>query len=315
MGKPKITLEQFKKEVYDLEKDNFIIISEEMKNSKTPILMIHKKCNKEVSIRRDDFLRGRRCKYCSGKNKKTIEEIQLELKSLTDDYLLVSKDYKNNHSELIFYHKQCKREFSSTYTRFFKQGSRCKHCVRESRIIKKTTDEYKKEVYNIYKNEYTVLGEYTAKTHKILMQHNTCGHTWEISPYQFIDRRDRCPACYKIPKNESKYVLMIKEILNENNISYITEKKLCKNPETNRFLLADFFIEDYNLVIEYDGKQHYKPMYNDIKKLEKQKKRDLIKDKYLIKNNINILRIPYTVNTKENIKEIIITKLETIRSV
>lgn len=56
-------------------------------------------------------------------------------------------------------------------------------------------------------------------------------------------------------------------------------------------------------------------MYNDNKKLEKQKKRDLIKDKYLTENNINILRIPYTVNTKEKIKEIIIAKLETIRSV
>ena len=70
----------------------------------------------------------------------------------------------------------------------------------------------------------------------------------------------------------------------------------------------------YNLIIEYDGEQHYKPMrYHDdedrnISDFKIRQQRDEIKNKYCEENNIELLRIPYW--EKQNIDSIIINCLQ-----
>lgn len=59
----------------------------------------------------------------------------------------------------------------------------------------------------------------------------------------------------------------------------------------------DFYLPEYNCVLEYDGEQHSGETYRgwftpEIK--EKFVKRDKIKDSYCKKNNIQLIRIPYT---------------------
>ena len=93
------------------------------------------------------------------------------------------------------------------------------------------------------------------------------------------------------------------------NIKFERQKTVCKNPETNKHLKADFFLPDYNTYIEYDGEQHFKPVkfgssIVEAKEAFKQsKKRDRIKNKYCKKHNIGMIRIQY--NHKSPIKEII----------
>ena len=57
----------------------------------------------------------------------------------------------------------------------------------------------------------------------------------------------------------------------------------------------DFYIEDINLAIEYDGQQHYKPIekFGGQEEFEKTIYRDKLKDKYCNDNNIQLIRIPY----------------------
>ena len=50
---------------------------------------------------------------------------------------------------------------------------------------KKTTEKFKEEVYNLVKDEYTVLGEYLACNKKIEMKHNTCGYIYSVRPSSF----------------------------------------------------------------------------------------------------------------------------------
>ena len=87
-----------------------------------------------------------------------------------------------------------------------------------------------------------------------------------------------CPKC-----KESKGERKIREFLEENNIKYSQEVKLFDN---YRF---DFYLEDLNTVIEYDGKQHSEPVEGFLKTQE----RDRIKEKFLKENNIELLRINY----------------------
>lgn len=60
-------------------------------------------------------------------------------------------------------------------------------------------------------------------------------------------------------------------------------------------LKCDFFIPKLNLIIEFDGHQHYYPVYyfKGFKSFKKTIKCDWIKNRYALKNRINILRIPF----------------------
>ncbi len=74
----------------------------------------------------------------------------------------------------------------------------------------------------------------------------------------------------------------------------------------------DFYIEDLNLIIEYDGFQHFHPVkyWGGEDGLKENKERDLIKNKYCQDNNIKILRIPYTESIETSlIKNGIISQL------
>jgi very-short-patch-repair endonuclease len=93
----------------------------------------------------------------------------------------------------------------------------------------------------------------------------------------------------------SKGELHIIEWLNENNIPFITQKSFsdCKNDSYLRF---DFWIEKHNLLIEYDGVQHYKPrkFFGGESGFRTTQINDKIKTEYALNNGYNILRIPYT---------------------
>ena len=62
----------------------------------------------------------------------------------------------------------------------------------------------------------------------------------------------------------------------------------------------DFYLPHQNLIIEYDGEQHFKPVQfggmtkqQAIKEFKIRKKFDKLKDEWAKKKNINLLRIGY----------------------
>lgn len=99
-----------------------------------------------------------------------------------------------------------------------------------------------------------------------------------------------CPTC-QYPKGE----LIIRNYLSSCNINFIEQYPLCKNEETNAMLKADFFLPDYNLVIEFDGRQHFQmvPSFGGYPEFIKTKQRDQAKNNFCKENNINLCRIPY----------------------
>lgn len=119
----------------------------------------------------------------------------------------------------------------------------------------------------------------------------------------FLQRPDNhlsgqgCPTCL-----ESKGEKLVDEILANNNIAFERQfefddcigitTKFCKK------LPFDFYIPKYNTCIEYDGRQHFEPVYGQ-ENLELQKVRDRLKDEYCKENGIKLIRIPYTIKTGE----------------
>lgn len=88
----------------------------------------------------------------------------------------------------------------------------------------------------------------------------------------------------------------IKEILNNNNINFISQKVFdtCKFPDTNAYAKFDFFI-DNKYLIEYDGIQHFNIINNGWKQDFKEiKYKDNFKNNWCKENHIPLIRIPYT---------------------
>jgi hypothetical protein len=96
------------------------------------------------------------------------------------------------------------------------------------------------------------------------------------------------------------------------NILFEKEKRF-NNCRSKYPLSFDFYLPEKNTLIEFDGIQHFKPIrfkgcsidYANEQYCELIK-RDAIKDKYCIDNNILLFRIPYTIkNVEEHLNNIL----------
>lgn len=119
-----------------------------------------------------------------------------------------------------------------------------------------------------------------------------------------------CPEC-DYSKGENR----IDEFLLNNNINYIPQKKFDNLIGLNKgFLKYDFYLSQYNLLIEYQGIQHEKPI--DFKgegkeyaeqQFKQQQEHDRRKREYAKNHNINLLEIWYW--DFDNIEKILKQKL------
>jgi hypothetical protein len=100
---------------------------------------------------------------------------------------------------------------------------------------------------------------------------------------------------YKFSKGEKR----IENYLQHNNYSYIKQYIFddCKDKNALPF---DFYLTNQNIIIEFDGQHHYKPVtFNGISYEEATRNyettvyHDKIKNNYCFENNIKIIRIPY----------------------
>lgn len=103
------------------------------------------------------------------------------------------------------------------------------------------------------------------------------------------------------------------KILNDNNITFIKEKTFDDfyYEDTNTKPRFDFYIiAKTPYIIEYDGVQHFESNggWNTEEHLKNIQKRDIIKNEYCFKNNIPIIRIPYTALNNLSINDLLLDK-------
>ena len=113
-----------------------------------------------------------------------------------------------------------------------------------------------------------------------------CGKKFMQAPFDHIQGKG-CPFC-----SSSAGENMVASTLEKMKISFINQYRFsgCFDKRTLPF---DFYLPDYNTVIEYQGVQHYKnvPVFKDGK--NEIQRRDGIKRKYCIDNNIKETEISY----------------------
>ena len=272
---------------YDYSNINYI-------NSKTEIVIIcpiHGKFLQTPS----NHLQGQGCKKCSDDRKRLTTDEFIK-KAIKIHGLL----YNYSHSEYIDSHHKL-GIICSIHGIFFQtandhlSGYGCSQCSNNKQL---TTTEFIKKAIKIhgllydyscvdYKNNSTKI-EILCKKHGAFKQ----------TPTEHIDSKNGCPKCC-ISRGEQE----IMKWLTNRNIEYIHQKSFpdCLNPKTNHRLKFDFYIPNKNLLIEYDGEQHfytgrivggqYTTTDEDLKNIQF---RDNIKTAYSQAKNIKLCRIPYT---------------------
>lgn len=123
---------------------------------------------------------------------------------------------------------------------------------------------------------------------------------------QLLSKTQPVKSC-RLCSNYSKGELKIKEILEKNNIPFVQQKEFdgCINPRTNKKLKFDFYVNN-SYLIEYDGIQHFENVEYFKDNLNEIQCRDQIKNNYCKKNDIHLLRIPYSKYNSLNLNDLIL---------
>ena len=140
------------------------------------------------------------------------------------------------------------------------------------------------------------------KEKRMMLCHCDCGNNHICSVSDLTTGHTMSCGCL----NKSKGEMYIEEILKENEIIYESQKRFdnCRNKRTLPF---DFYLPNNNICIEFDGSQHYKPVeyWGGKERFDNLKENEQIKNKYCEDNNINLIRIPYTMRKDDIYKTII----------
>jgi len=165
-------------------------------------------------------------------------------------------------------------------------------------LSRSNKNDFIKKAVKIHGNKYNYsLVEYKNTDTKVKIICSKHGEFLQ-SPHKHLMKRG-CPKC-----KSSKGEIKIRNFLEENGIKY-EEQKRFKECRDIKSLPFDFYLLEYNTLIEYDGELHFEKSRrrNGQEKLTKTILHDIIKDKFCENNNINLIRISYLEDIKEILNE------------
>lgn len=252
------------------------------------------------------FMRAKKgCPYCTGRYK-TTEDFRSEVAAITTTVEVLG-EYKSARSKIECRCKSCGHEWAPE-ARSLLYGQGCPECGERSRHDKKrkTQQEFEEELSVVAPN-IKVMGEYRG-THKIIECACTIhNRTWKSYPANLLNKSAGCPACAqeRMENFISNGERRIAKHLDELGVTYITQQTF-DDCVYRRPLKFDFYLPEYNTIIEYDGQQHYEWVpfwYETEEEFFDLQARDRYKDTYCEQKGIEMLRIPYTKD--DHLEEII----------
>ena len=295
-GTRKKTSEEYYKECKE---KGYDLPIEDYKNARTKI---KHKCPKGhiYSQTPHSHLKGRGCPKCNT-TKKVPEHYSKECKSKGLD--LPIESYINSNTKIK--HTCTKGHIYKQLPHSHLEGYGCPYCRTEkvSKLLSKNPQEYLNEC----KEKGLDLPIEDYKNNKTKIKHKCSkGHVYLQTPCDHL-QGNGCPVC-----NESHGERFIRNYLDKHNIKYIPQKKF-KDLKDTKPLSYDFYLPEYNTLIEYQGIQHYESVsFNgkDYTDLEKQQEHDKLKKEYAKNNGYKLLTLHYSLDTQEKVDRYLVRRIE-----
>jgi hypothetical protein len=285
----------FKKEIFNLVGNEYSLLSP-YKCSSLKVKMKHNKCNNVYYVRPNDFLRGGRCPYCNGNKAKhkTTDQFKREVYKKVGNEYTVLGNYINRSTPILMRHNKCGREYLVEPGNFL-YHSRCKECRYEDKRL--SIKEVKYRIKERLGSSYELVKYPGNVFRKTLIKHTLCGTIFGVRLDDVWFKRSGCPVC-----RESRGEDYIREYLNTKGYKFEFQKSFIKLRDKNP-LFYDFYIPSLNVLIEYQGTQHYMPKnfggYSKdiaIHRLKIQKYHDELKRDFAKKNGKILLTPSYKLN-------------------
>lgn len=291
------TMKKTHKEYVDelSKKNSNVKVLGEYIDAKTPILHFCILHQVEWFASPSNVLYGKGCHVCCGekiadKLRKNSNQYIVELEKANPNVILVG-GYIDSHTPAL--HK-CKVDGYEWYAKPSNVAYRtgCPMCAGN---VKKTHEQYIEEI-QFANSDIEVIEKYVDAKTPILHKCKIDGYIWSAVPDTVLHGCG-CPQCA-----ESSGERQVRQWLEKYNIVYEYQHpfKDCRDVLALPF---DFYLPDFNMCIEYDGRQHFESIeyFGGQKSFEYVQRHDKIKNEYCEKNNIKLLRIPYFTNVEEEL--------------
>lgn len=247
-----------------------------------------------------EHIRGKGCPYCGGTKKSNTKEFIEKAKNVHGDKYNYDKVvYKNNYTKVVII-CPIHGEFEQTPNNHL-NGQDCPLCSNiDNPNIKLNTQEFVEKAQRIHNSKYDYSKvDYINSHTKVCIICPEHGEFWQ-RPENHIIQQQGCPIC-----QQSHGERLIKTLLDSKNIKYIPQYsiKVPKDIRKSEEAFVDFYLPDLNIIIEYNGVQHYKYIpylhKGNVLNFKSQVNRDNYVKEYCKNNNIKLIEISFQQNDEE----------------
>lgn len=246
------------------------------------------------------------CPNCKAlKDRLSREEFKNRVRENNPNFEILG-EYQNQETKIRVKCLRCNTELLVSPQGLMKGKDVCKSCYRKGLLI--SNEEYKIRLKE--NNPYVAyIEEYKGMDKKIDVECLICGNIWKCTPARVLNGMG-CPLCC-LSKGEKE----IAKILTKHNIIYIQQKEYKGLIGLGYGALSyDFYLPTYNLLIEYQGKQHEIPIdyFDGEVGFKTRQEHDRRKKEYAKEHNIQLLEIWYNENIEQKLKKTL--NLETVET-
>ena len=243
-------------------------------------------------------LQGHGCPYCGGSSIKTTEQfIQEATNKWGDTYDYSKTTYRNALTKVCIICPEHGEFWQPPSSHL--QGHGCPKChfLKNGLRHRSNTDEFIIKAKKVHGNKYDYSKvNYVKAKEKVCIICPVHGEFYQTPCHHLIG--NGCPKC-----NYSKMESIVENALLFNNVQFESQKKFKWLGKQS----LDFYLPKYNIAIECQGEQHYKPIkyIGGDNKLSVIQERDKRKLKLCNQNDIDIFYIKYTDDCNEAINRIL----------
>ena len=167
------------------------------------------------------------------------------------DYSL--SDFSKSKEKTLVHCNKCGNDFLICYDMHYNSKRGCPHCFRNGKAY--DLNSFIDKANNIFHGLYDYsLSKYINSQTKLKIKCKKCGKIFLITPNSHLNGSG-CPYCNR---GTSKLEEELKHFLREKHISFEEQKTFPWSKEGRKIFKYDFFLNDYNCLIECQGKQHFR---------------------------------------------------------
>jgi very-short-patch-repair endonuclease/protein-arginine kinase activator protein McsA len=187
-------------------------------------------------------------------------------------------------------------------------GQGCPECgeIKRADSRRDTKEDFVEKANKVHNNRY----DYTLTVYKgahvqVITTCPGCG-PFKQKPSDHIGSKSGCPLC--VDQLNSRGVKRIESFLLEQNYKFIREKTFpsLKSTKTgNKSFRFDFYLQEHDILIEFDGMQHFKSIakWGGEKTYQALRENDALKNEWAQVHGYKLIRIKYT--DEDKIEEIL----------